>query len=82
MPGGAVIPDLQAYHFVVDAYGTSNRGAVAHLTQGFYIVGATADPDDADPSEPAPICAVDPESCAAGLPTKPVRTYWRQGGDG
>jgi len=82
VPGGAVIPDLQAYHFVVDAYGTSNRGAVAHLTQGFYIVGATADPDDADPSEPAPICAVDPESCAAGLPTKPVRTYWRQGGDG
>ena len=82
VPGGAANADLQAYHFVVDAYGTSNRGAVAHLTQGFYIVGATADPDDADPSEPAPTCAVDPESCAPGLPTKPVRTYWRQGGDG
>ena len=82
VPGGAANADLQAYHFVVDAYGTSNRGAVAHLTQGFYIVGATADPGDADPSEPAPTCAVDPESCAPGLPTKPVRTYWRQGGDG
>ena len=54
MPGDAANPDLQAYHFVVDAYGTSNRGAESHLTQGFYIVGPTADPDDADPSEPAP----------------------------
>jgi hypothetical protein len=80
VPGGVAIPDLQAYHFVVDAYGTSNRGAVAHLTQGFYIVGPTADPADADPSEPAPICAVDPESCETGLATKPVRTYWRQEG--
>jgi len=82
VPGGAANPDLQTYHFVVDAYGTSNRGAVAHLTQGFYIVGATVDPDDADPSEPAPICAVDPESCAAGLAATPVRTYWRQAGGG
>ena len=80
VPGGAANADLQAYHFVVDAYGTSNRGAVAHLTQGFYIVGPTADPADADPSEPAPICALDPESCETGLATKPVRTYWRQEG--
>ena len=82
VPGGGSSPGLQAYHFVVDAYGTSNRGAVSHLTQSFYIVGPAAEPDDADPSEPAPTCAVDPESCAPGLPTKPVRTYWRQGGDG
>ena len=82
VPGGAANPDLQAYHFVVDAYGTSNRGAESHLTQSFYIVGPTADPVDADPSEPAPVCTVDPETCATGLPTKPVRTYWRQGGDG
>ena len=82
VPGGVSSPGFQTYHFVVDAYGTSNRGAVSHLTQSFYIVGPTADPADADPSEPAPICAVDPESCAMGLATKPVRTYWRQGGDG
>ena len=80
VPGGVANSGLQAYHFVVDAYGTSNRGAVSHLTQSFYIVGPTADPADADPSEPAPICAVDPESCATGLATKPVRTYWRQAG--
>jgi type IV pilus assembly protein PilX len=82
VPGGVSSPGLQAYHFVVDAYGTSNRGAVSHLTQSFYIVGPGADPDDADPSEPAPICPVDPESCATGLATGPVRTYWRQGGGG
>ena len=82
VPGGVSSPGLQAYHFVVDAYGTSNRGAVSHLTQSFYIVGPTADPDDADPSEPAPICAVDPESCATALASKPVRTYWRQAGGG
>jgi type IV pilus assembly protein PilX len=82
VPGGVSNPGLQAYHFVVDAYGTSNRGAVSHLTQSFYIVGPTADPDDADPSEPAPICAVDPESCATALASKPVRTYWRQAGGG
>jgi type IV pilus assembly protein PilX len=76
VPGSISSPGLQAYHFVVDAYGTSNRGAVSHLTQSFYIVAA--DPDDADPSEPAPICAVDAEGCATGLATKPVRTYWRQ----
>jgi len=82
VPGGVSAPGLQAYHFVVDAYGTSNRGAVSHLTQSFYIVGPTADPgpDDAAPSEPAPICAVDPESCATALASKPVRTYWRQAG--
>ena len=82
VPGGAANPDLQAYHFVVDAYGTSSRGAEAHHTQSFYIVGPAADPDDADPSEPAPICPVEPENCAAGPATPPVRTYWRQAGSG
>jgi type IV pilus assembly protein PilX len=84
VPGDVSTSGVQAYHFVVDAYGTSNRGAVSHLTQSFYIVGPTADPDpdDAAPSEPAPTCAVDPESCATALASKPVRTYWRQAGAG
>jgi type IV pilus assembly protein PilX len=30
---------LAAYHFVIDSYGVSNRGAVAELTQGFYVIG-------------------------------------------
>jgi len=84
VPGGGSGPGtgFQAYHFVVDAYGTSNRGAESHHVQSFYIVGPAADPDGADPPAPAPICTVDPESCATSLATPPVRTYWRQGGGG
>jgi type IV pilus assembly protein PilX len=51
VPGGGDSPGtgLQAYHFVVDAYGTSNRGAASHHTQGFYVVGPAEDPDDPNP---------------------------------
>ncbi len=30
---------FQAYHFVVDGYGTSNRGAASDHVQSFYVVG-------------------------------------------
>ncbi len=30
---------LAAYHFVIDSFGVSNRGAAAELTQGFYVIG-------------------------------------------
>jgi hypothetical protein len=79
VPGGDTPgTGLQAYHFVVDAYGTSNRGATSHHTQSFYVVGPAEDPGD--PDSPPPICPVDPESCGGGLANPPVRTYWRQRG--
>lgn len=41
VPGGgySLGTGFQAYHFVVDAVGTSARGASARHTQSFYIVG-------------------------------------------
>jgi type IV pilus assembly protein PilX len=82
VPGGAPGSGFQAYHFVVDAYGTSNRGAASHHTQSFYIVGPEADPGDPDPVAPAQTCPADPESCDTDLANPPVRTYWRQRGGG
>jgi type IV pilus assembly protein PilX len=84
VPGGgySLGTGFQAYHFVVDAYGASNRGAASHHTQSFYIVGPAADPGDPDPPAPPPTCPVDLESCGVGLANPPVRTYWRQRGGG
>jgi type IV pilus assembly protein PilX len=79
--GPTAVPDpsfdpesgLQAWHFVIDAYGSSARGAVSHHTQGFYVVSA-------DPPGPSPDCTATPDLCEAGVTHDPVRTYWRQGG--
>ena len=88
LAGATPVPDgssaetgLQAYHFIVDAYGTSGRGATSHHTQSFYIVGPAA-PEGPNPPEPAPTCAMDPGSCTTAVVTPPVRTYWRQAGVG
>ena len=66
-------PEFLAYHFVVDAYGSSSRQAESHHVQGFYIVGTS-------PPGPPPACPPAPESCGAGLAHGPVRTYWRESG--
>jgi type IV pilus assembly protein PilX len=41
VPGGgySLGTGFQAYHFVVDSYGTSNRGAASEHQQSFYVVG-------------------------------------------
>jgi type IV pilus assembly protein PilX len=41
VPGGgySLGTGFEAYHFVVDSFGTSNRGAQSHHEQSFYIVG-------------------------------------------
>jgi type IV pilus assembly protein PilX len=41
VPGGgySLGSGFEAYHFVVDSYGTSNRGAASEHTLSFYIVG-------------------------------------------
>lgn len=33
---------VKAYHFVVDSYGVSNRGALSEHTQSFYVLGPDA----------------------------------------
>lgn len=65
--------EFLAYHFVVDAYGSSSRHAESHHVQGFYVVGTT-------PPGPPPSCPSGPEGCETGLAHPPVRTYWREGG--
>jgi type IV pilus assembly protein PilX len=67
--------ELQAYHFVVDAYGSSNRDAVSHHAQGFYVVGPS-------PSAPSPFCLIAQESCGTLLAQPPVRTWWCERGEG
>jgi type IV pilus assembly protein PilX len=41
VPGGgySLGTGFQAYHFVVDSYGTSNRGAASEHQQSFYVIG-------------------------------------------
>ena len=41
VPGGgySLGTGFEAYHFVVDSFGTSNRGAASDHTQSFYVVG-------------------------------------------
>jgi len=37
--GYSIGTGFEAYHFVVDSYGTSDRGAQSEHRQSFYIVG-------------------------------------------
>ena len=41
VPGGgySLGTGFQAYHFIVDSHGTSNRGAASEHQQSFYVVG-------------------------------------------
>ena len=41
VPGGGISlgTGFEAYHFIVDSYGTSSRDAASEHTQSFYIVG-------------------------------------------
>jgi hypothetical protein len=41
VPGGgfSLGSGFEAYHFVIDSYGTANRGAMSEHRQSFYIVG-------------------------------------------
>ena len=66
-------PEFLAWHFVVDAYGSAGRQAVAHHLQGFYVVATSP------PGSP-PACPPAPENCESGFAHPPVRTYWRDGG--
>ena len=75
-PGGAGTPEeaaragLVAYHFIVEASGTSARGAHDTHVQGIYVlhppgwIGATTP------------CT--PPDCAALPASSPERTFWRQ----
>jgi type IV pilus assembly protein PilX len=67
--------ELRAYHFVIDAWGSSGRSALSHHTQGFYVVGP-------EPPVPAPFCLAAEESCGTVLAQPPVRSYWRERGEG
>jgi type IV pilus assembly protein PilX len=41
VPGGgySIGTGFQAYHFVIDSYGTADRGALSEHRQSFYIIG-------------------------------------------
>jgi hypothetical protein len=65
--------EFLAWHFVVDAYGSSGRHAGSHHVQGFYVAGTS-------PPAPPSTCPAAPETCATMLAHPPVRTYWRQEG--
>jgi type IV pilus assembly protein PilX len=69
--GGAAVEGLRAYHFVVEATGTSLRGASDSHVQGFYVLGPEAPPAALTPPACAPDCS-DPSMYA------PVRTFWLQ----
>lgn len=64
---------LKAYHFVVEATGTSARGAADTHVQGFYVLGPEAPPAVLTPPACAPGCS-DPAS------HEPRRTFWLQKG--
>ncbi len=69
--GGEAVEGLRAYHFVVEATGTSSRGATDTHVQGFYVLGPEIAPETLTPPACAPDCS-DPAIYA------PVRTFWLQ----
>ena len=69
--GGEAVEGLRAYHFVVEATGTSSRGAADTHVQGFYVLGPEIPPRVLTPPACAPDCS-DPAIYA------PVRTFWLQ----
>ncbi len=71
VPGGEAVEGLHAYHFVVEATGTSSRGAADTHVQGFYVLGPETPPATLTPPACAPECS-DPSMYA------PVRTFWLQ----
>jgi type IV pilus assembly protein PilX len=70
-PGREAVEGLRAYHFVVEATGTSSRGASDTHVQGFYVLGPENPPATLTP----PACAPDCSDPAVYLP---VRTFWLQ----
>ena len=71
-PGGsAKNPGMKAYHFVVEATGTSAQGAADTHVQGFYVLGPEVPPASLTPPACAPDC-VDPAAF------EPRRTFWLQ----
>jgi hypothetical protein len=70
-PGAGADAGLRAYHFVIEATGTSSRGAADTHVQGFYVLGPQAAPAILTPPACAPACA-NPALYA------PVRTFWLQ----
>jgi len=64
---------LKAYHFVVEATGTSARGATDTHVQGFYVLGPEVTPGVLTPPACAPGCS-DPGAYG------PRRTFWLQKG--
>lgn len=69
--GGEAVEGLRAYHFVVEATGTSARGAADTHVQGFYVLGPEIPPPTLTPPACTPDCS-DPSIYA------PVRTFWLQ----
>jgi hypothetical protein len=63
---------LEAYHFVVEATGTSARGAADVHVQGFYVLrpvgwaGAST------------VCDGEADDCSTAPGAEPRRTFWRQ----
>jgi hypothetical protein len=70
-PGAGADAGLRAYHFVIEATGTSSRGAAASHVQGFYVLG----PQAATSALTPPACA---PACANPALYEPVRTFWLQ----
>jgi hypothetical protein len=64
---------LKAYHFVIEATGTSARGATDTHVQGFYVLGPEVPPAVLTPPACAPGCS-DPGAY------EPRRTFWLQRG--
>lgn len=71
LSGGEAAQGLRAYHFVVEATGTSSRGAADTHVQGFYVLGPQIPPEILTPPDCAPDCS-DPAIY------EPVRTFWLQ----
>jgi hypothetical protein len=77
LPGGAgAVSGLEAYHFVIEATGTSGRGASDTHVQGFYLVGPAGSPASVRPRP----CPAGSGNCASQSGYDPQRTYWLQVG--
>lgn len=72
--GSSPDPGLQAYHFVIEATGSSAQGAVSEHVQGFYVIVSAGPPPANFPSGCPPAAT----ACGPAVDLGRVRTYWLQ----
>ena len=74
VPGGSPVAGIEARHFVIEATGSSARGATDTHVQGFYIL-VPADSPETGAGEACPVGSAD---CGGLTDFAPRRTYWLQ----